>query len=899
MAFFDWLVRLCPADFRARFEQGMRFGFEHEAAAARRRGRLALVTFWIAAAGELLWLALVLRAQALWSARRAVVDGVRIMQSNFAMDWRDAWRALRATPLVTTVAITSLALGIGATTALFSVYNALALKSLPVADADRLALLEEGSWGNPLWEAVRAEQTTIGAGAFAWSAESFDISTTETTEFVDGIYASGSMFNVLGVRAMLGRTFDERDDEHGAGAEGPVAVISHALWIARYAGAGDVIGRPLRINGIPFTIVGVTPPGFFGPDVGRSADVMIPLGTERNIAAAESKLTHRRSSWLNIMIKLRPGQSLEDGAARARALQPRLRLEVMPDGISADARESFLTDPWTLVSAASGRSPLRSQFVKPLTTVLAVVGVVLIIACANLASLLLARALARRRELSVRLALGASRWQLSRQLFVESLMLAGIGAVLGLLYAQWGSQFLVQQLSTWESQPRLDLALDWRVLGFTASVALATSLLFGVAPVAGLSGVSPHDAVRDEGRAIAGGHGGRLRGGLVVVQVALSLTLVVCAGLLTRTYVALTTRDAGFRRSEVAIISAELESTQVPVEERAAAFERMRLSAASVPGVASAVASYRTPVEDRGWNTPVANADGSPPARGTRVSWVNAVSPGWFDTFGITLVEGRDFDARDRRGTPRVAVVSRAFARRLLNTEHPVGRTFRVAAEGPTPEFEVVGLVEDAVYRSLRAPMSPTMYVPLLQWDDPSTSAAISVRARAGTPVTLSRAVAQAMTREVPAARLSLRSLSDQLEAALIRERLMARLAAFFGLLATGLAALGIYGVTTHAVGRRRREIGIRMALGADPHRVVRLVMRRLVVLLAIGLVLGAAASLWAAGLLSTLLYGVEPRDLGTLLVSGLFLGSAGLLAGWLPARRAARFDPTITLRDA
>ena len=887
MSLFGALLRLYPRAFRARFEAGMRYAFARDLDAARVRGTFAVIVFWIASVSDLLWHALCERA-----------PGRRYMRSAFTTDWRDAYRSLRSAPIVTAVAILSLALGVGANTTLFTVLNGLSLKSLPVRDADRLALLEPGSWTNRVWEAIRDDPQAYGAGAFAWSAEEFDISPTHTTDIVDGLYASASMFDVLGLRMTRGRPFTALDDQHGGGPAGPVAVISHGFWMSRFGGAGDVIGRMLHVERVPFTIVGVAPKGFFGPDVGRSADILLPLGTELNVSGTDSSLVHPRSWWLNIAVTLRPGETLEEGTTRMRALQPRVRLTAMPPDADTETRDSFLTDPFVLEPAGAGRSPLRGQYAKPLTIILIVVALVLVIACANIASLLLARALSRRRELSLRLALGASRMRIARQFLAESLMIAGTAAGLGLIVANWGGRLLVAQLGTFNSRPHLDLALDWRVLLFTAAVGLGTLLLFGLAPMAGLSGVSPHDAMKDGPRGSARERTLGFRSGLVVLQVALSLAIVVTAGLFTRTYVLLQTRDAGFSRDNVLIVTANLEPTGIPPAARAQAFTRLAEAAAAAPGVSSAVVSYTTPIGGRGWNTRIANPDGSATNARTRVSWVNAVSPGWFDTFGVKLIEGRDVASSDGPGAPRVAIVNRAFAARFLGTAHPVGMSFLELQPRQAPQrFDVIGLVEDSAYRSLRAAMAPSMYVPMQQSEATST-AAVSIRAAGGNPESLTHVIAGVLGREQPRASFSFRSFSDQLNAALTLERLLARLSLFFGMLALMLAGVGIYGVAAYAVSRRRREIGIRMALGADAGRVVRLVVRRLTALVGIGVVLGAGVSLWAARFVSTLLYGLEPRDTATFLSAAAILLAVGLIAGWLPARRAARLDPTIVLRD-
>jgi putative ABC transport system permease protein len=817
---------------------------------------------------------------------------------------RDGVRSLKAAPVVSAVAILSLALGIGANTAMFSILDSLILRSLPVKEPQALVMVGQlpngrTSWTNPIWEAIR-DRPELYDGAFAWAGTRFNLAKGGRAEFVDGVWTSGAYFDVLGVPAILGRTWTAEDDRRGGGPNGPVAVISYAFWQRRFGGAADVIGQSLTVEQVPFTIVGVAAPGFFGIDVGRTFDVAIPIGTEPLIRGKESSLDRRSNWWLNIMMRLRPGQSLDQAEIGLRGVQAQIRGETMPQNWREEDKQTYLREALMLDPAATGSSGLRARYQRPLTTIMVVVGLVLLIACANIANLLLARATARRHELSVRLALGASRGRLARQLLSESLVLSALGAVLGLAFAQWFSKLLVRQLSTATNNVYLEMSLDWRVLTFTAAVAIGTAVLFGTFPALRATRVQPNDAIKEQGRGVVGQSRFGLGNVLVVVQVALSLILIVAAGLFLRTFASLASRDLGFDRERVLITSVNMQPLQLEPDARWDHLARLRTAAMSTPGVQFAALSSVTPVSGSRWNVRLELLDGKPIELADRMSYVNAVTPDWFSTYGTRFIAGRDFTDRDGPGAPTVAIVNEAFARKFTSGVNPIGRRVREPARpgSPNPELEIVGYVADASYHSLREPVPPTMYLPFLQNTSPPSFTSISVRAAAGSPALLTRALAAALTDVNPGIALTFRPLADQVDAALTQERLVAMLSGFFGGLALLLAGLGLYGVTSYAVSRRRTEIGIRMALGAAPSGVVAMVLGRVAILVALGVALGAGASLWASRFVATLLYGLQPRDPATLVGAALVLGAIGALAGWIPARRAARIDPARVLRE-
>jgi predicted permease len=811
-----------------------------------------------------------------------------------ASTFRFTWRSLRSTPLVSAVAILSLALGIGANTALFSIFNGLLLTPLPVRDPGRLAVLTGGSWTYPIWEAVREQSGSVFDGTFAWSPQRFDLSSGGETAFVDGAYASGGLFDVLAVPASRGRMLTPADDIVGAPA---TAVISHRFWQQHFASAGDAVGRMLTLDRVPFTIVGVMPAGFFGPDVGRAADVMIPFGTEPLLRGGGSGLRERSWWWLEIMVRMKADQSIEQATAALRAAQPQIRAATLP-GWSADMLARYLDEPFTLAPAATGRSELRGRFQTPLGAMIGAVALLLLVACANIANLLLARALGRRRELSVRLALGASRWQLARLLLAESVTISVAGALLGLVVAKWGAALLVQQFGTWRSTVFLELSLDWRVLTFTALLAGVTAMAAGVAPALSVNRVAPSDALREASRGIAGDRRVGVRGIFVVLQVALSLVLVVGAGLFVRTFSSLARTPLGFTPAPLTVVTVTLPpspSNAAPDELRTARLgvvERLRTAAAEVPGVRSAGVSHLTPLSGSSWNNGVGDAGTPDPSR---MTWLNAVTPGWFDTMGMRLVGGRDFTAADRLGGARVAVINETFARRFLPGQPPVGQTVRIAG---TP-YEIVGYIADAVYRSPREGMIPTMFVPFGQRSQIGTSFSLTV-AIAGTSqrAVIRQALVTALRAADPSVAFTFRTFDEFVDAMIVQERLVAMLSAFFGGLALLLAGVGLYGVVSHGVNGRRAEIGLRLALGANRSGVMWLVFGRVGLLVGAGVAAGLVLSIWASRFVQAMLFQLDAQDPVTFSSAAVTLVLVAAAAAWIPARRAARLDPAIVLRD-
>jgi predicted permease len=516
---------------------------------------------------------------------------------------------------------------------------------------------------------------------------------------------------------------------------------------------------------------------------------------------------------------------------------------------------------------------------------------------------MLARASGRRHELTMRLALGASRARLARQLLTESLLLSLLGALVGLGFARWGSALLVSQFSTSRDPLILDLSLDWRVLGFTAGIAVLTALLFGVAPAMTTRRLAPMDALKEQGRSRTGGRHS-LASPLVVVQIALSLVLVVGAGLFMRTFASLATMPLGFDRDSVLLVELDVQRSRLPQERRAELYARLAEAAARVPGVARAATSLLTPVSGMGWNNAFEIPNQPNLSIRQRLAFLNAVTPGWHSVYGTRLTAGREFTAADRAESPRVAIVNQAYVKKFLHAGNALGQTVQQSdgeGRGPRPPAsEIVGVVEDAAYRNLRDPMPPTVYLPMAQLPPDSVfpNGAVGVRATAGSPTLLIRGLSEALSAVDPDVSMSFRPLKDQVDARLVRERVLALLGGFFGALALLLAGVGLYGVTSYAVTLRRAEIGVRMALGADVSRVLRLVLGRAAWLVAFGVAIGTGLSLWLARFVSALLFGLEPRDVTTLVTGVAMMAAVGTVAAFLPAWRAARIDPVEVLRE-
>jgi putative ABC transport system permease protein len=855
-------------------------------------------------------------------------------------DIRYGLRQLRRSPGFTAVAVLTLALGVGANTAIFSLIDAVMLRMLPVEKPEELFQVQYSdpdsgggastTFTNPLWEQVRDHQDVF-SGAFAWSnKDTFELAEGGAGRVASGIWVSGGFLGTLGLRPVAGRLIAASDDRRGCPA---VAVLSYGFWQDHYGGAKSAKGSMLSLRNHPFEVIGVAPRRFYGMEVGERFDVALPICAAAIFDGKESRLDNIDNGgfwWLNVGGRIRPNVSMRQLATRLKNLSPRI---FVPENASPDERQALSKMTLAAIPAATGISALRHQFSQPLQVLMAMVGLMLLIACANLASLALARGAARHSEIAVRRALGASRSRLVRQLLTECGLLALAGALLGLLFAHWSAALLARFVSTAQNATFLDLSLDGRILGFVLAVTVLTALLFGLLPALQSTRVSLNSAIKGSFYPEAGRYL-RFRGRKWIAgsQVALSLVLLVTAGLLLRSFVKLVTLNIGFDRDNVLLVVADLKTAKVPPERQLATYEEIEERLSALPGITSVGRSEMTPICDgewvdnsvhTAWMKPSSVLKENPhfPGDGGFAGWShngkeyfvykNYTSPGYLPTLRMPLLAGRNFTSADMRPSSAVAIVNETFARRFFPHLNPVGRTYLVGL--PPRPVEVVGLIEDFKYYSLREEALPTAFLPVSQLP-PEFGESETFELRTAIPplalISSARAAVADVSATIP---LKFHTLADQVNDSLVQDRLVALLSGFFGALALLLAMIGMYGTFNYLVTQRQTEFGIRMALGGRPGWILALVMSDLGTVLAAGLAAGIAMSLAATRLLqhtwtaprgnldpkaaAGLLFGLSPRDPLTMIGAAAILSAVALVAGYLPARRATRVDPIVALR--
>jgi putative ABC transport system permease protein len=809
-------------------------------------------------------------------------------------DIRDGLRQWRRAPLMTAVALASLGLGIGANLALFSLVAAVHFTPLPVRAPERLARIvtDRGEYAlqNIVWEYVRREQA-IFEGVAGAAAARLNLASDGESRFSQALYVTGEFFDVIGVPMARGRGLTPADDRAGAA---PVAVISHAFWQRELGAREDAVGRTVDVERERITIVGVTAPAVFGIEVGRRTDLYLPAAVEPLLAGAESRASHPAVHWLQMFGRLHQDQTTAQATAALRGWQPALREATIPPETPA---RQHLSDPLEVVSASTGVSFLRRDFGRPLLLLLGAVGLVLLVACANLAALVLARFTDRQRELVVRRALGASRVQLVRSLMTETLLLGVTGAALGMALAVWLTELMVPWLASPLDRgivPHLAVGLDWRLVSAAAALALATSLAAGLAPAIAAARVAPLGALTSASRGSSAGRGpARTLRLLVAVQIALSLVLVSAAALLARSFVALTSQPTAVDGDRVLLASLNGPLfAEHPLETQARIDELLRRLEA-IPGVDAASASTLTPLSGIIMLTPVtASGFASDDPRDANAA-ANRITPRFLEVFGTRLLAGRPFDERDGPDAPRVAIVNTAFVERYLpDLESAVGQVVQLRGR----DTEIVGVVATGRYMNVREPERRFVYVPLAQFLGPQPQP-VRFAVRSAMPDALRGPVVQAVRAFDPALTVEFRTLADEIATSSNRERLLAWLGSLFAVLALTMAAIGLYGAFAYMVARRRLEFGIRVALGADRLAILRLVLCDAAIVLVAGAAVGLAAAVASGRFLEALLFDVQPRDPAMLALALLVVTLVAAVSSYLPARTAAAANPAEGLR--
>ena len=851
----------------------------------------------------------------------------RIGMGSLGQDLRYGVRLLFNNKGFTAVTVLSLALGIGANTAIFSLINAVMLRMLPVKDPQQLVLFSlvgpgrtSNNFNYPLFERLRENLHSFTGLIAANSVSGLRMTASEAgaspeVDTVQQAQVSGNYFSVLGVQAVAGRVL--ADDDESASDLQPLAVISYDFWKRRFGLDPAVVGKKITLNEFPFTIVGVTPPGFFGFEVGRKPDLWWPLRAVPLVFPGNQSLKLRGHWWLRVIGRLQPGASVAQGRQELDLIVKQQAAEIIAEEPprSESTLRYFKELRLELEAGATGWTTLRAQFKQPLLILMAAVGLVLLTACANVANLLLARASRRRKEIAIRMALGAGRWRIIRQLLTESMLLAVAGGVLGLLVAQWGTGVLIAYLPS-QQTAGLSLAPDTGVLGFTFAVSLLTGILFGLAPALQSTRFNLITSLKNQGGSSAGRSPLAANKILVITQVALSLLLLVGAGLFVRSLQKLRTVDTGFDRENLVQFNID-PGGRLDATRRLSLYKEALERLEALPGVRSASLLSFPLLSGSSITNRIAVPGRASQADEDAVCHQLWVGPKFLETMGIPLLLGRDFTAQDERRpdqlrtdgvkdstqiaapavAPLFAVINQSMARHFFPNEDPIGKRFTYD-EGSAKErpFQVIGVVKDAKYETLREPARKTFYVPYFQQPN-NNDQTFQLRVfgdLSGLGAALEHAVQQIDSKLHV---VGLQTMNNLVDRSLIQERFIAQIAGFFSLVALLLAGVGLYGIMSHTVTSRTNEIGIRMALGAQRSRVVWMVLRETMLLVAIGSVIGLGATIPTTRLIESLLFGLTPTDPATMAFGALMLLAVAAVASYLPARRASNVDPMAALR--
>jgi len=814
----------------------------------------------------------------------------------------------------TAVAVLSLALGIGANTAIFSLIDALMLRALPVQEPERLVLFGKAEsvgidigfpnsssdlFSYPTYREVRQRNQVFSdvAAVHSFTSRVHGVvhagGSTGDLEQIKAQMVSGTYFSVLGLNAILGRALTPDDDVTPGGH--PVVVASHSWWQRRFAGNPSVIGTAITIDKTSYTIVGVAPKEFFGTTVGDSPDIWVPLAMEEQLPPGWKGYDDRMFQSLYLIGRLKPGIGVEQAGAEANLLFKQLLLEYSGPQPSAERLQDIEQARIELTPAGRGISELRKEFSLPLKILMVVVGVVLLIACANIANLLMARATARRQEFTVRVALGASPARIGRQLLTESLLLALLGGAAGILLGSWGSSALVSMVSTGPQVLPLNVEPDLRVLAFTLIVSMVSAVVFGTAPALRASRVELSASLRSNRASSSPMTRSLLGKTLLASQVALSLLLLVGAGLFVRTLVNLQRVDTGFNQDHVLLFQIDTDSIGYKEDSRLVKlYKDVEEKVSLIPGVRAASFSMFA-FNQGGWTSPASTRGDSSSAHTEQRVRHNSVGPDFFSAMGLPLLSGRGFGAQDTETSPKVAVISEALADRLFPGASALGKRFGRGGPAHSEDIEVVGVVKDAKYEDLMEEQRAMAYYPYTQSIQYLSNFEVNFSGEAGAIVGETQRAIKDVNRDLPIVEAV--RMSEQVGRSLVQQKLIARLSSFFGLLALLLACIGLFGIMSYSVAKRTNEIGIRMALGAGRGDVLRLVMREGLAPVLIGVGIGLPAAYAGARLITSLLFGLTPADPLTICVATMLLLAVAALAGYLPARKASRVDPITALR--
>ncbi|HXV64240.1 MAG TPA: ABC transporter permease [Vicinamibacteria bacterium] len=831
------------------------------------------------------------------------------MMTTFLRDLRFALRSLGKAPALTAVAVVSLGLGIGANTAVFTLFDQVLLRSLPVQDPGALVMVAtrgthigsnrgSNSVSYPMYKDYR-ERNEVFDGVLCRRGEVVNVAFKESTERAEAEMASGNYFEVLGIRPAWGRLFT-MDDETAPGAN-PVVVLSYDYWSTRFGADRSVVGQPIRVNGTPMTIVGVVAPRFHGLSLGRRPQLYVPVTMKKQVTPSWDDLDDRRSRWVQVFARLRPGVTLERAESSIGTLYKQIIAVEVEDSYFADVseygRERFLESHAIVIPGSQGYSNMRQTLEMPLRLLMILVGLVLLISCANVSNLMVAKATSRTKEIAMRLALGAGRRRILKQLLVESLVLAIAGGALGLLVATIAGHGLIALAPTEQARTSLSAVPDARVLTFTLVVSMVAALGFGLLPALQATRTDLVSTIKHQSGAATGVGGTRLRKALVVFQVFVALLLLLGSALFVQSLVNLHDVDPGFRATNLVRFKLDPMMSGYDVARTKRFFADLRDSLEALPGVESAGLAVVAIMEGDEWDSTV-NVEGYEAADGENMNpHFNAISPGYFETLGLAIEAGRDFDARDADGSKKVVAVNRTFAEKYFEDGNALGYHIGFGGGiGDVPDMEIVAIVQDAKYEDLRDEIPRQVFVAYAQ-NDWATEMTTYVRTSLPSKAIFD-AIRQAVRRlDATMPIFDMNSMEDQLDQSLSVERLVAFLSTAFGVLATVLAFVGLYGVTAFGVARRAPEIGLRMALGAEANAVVRMVLREVFSLVAVGVALALPVAWWLSELVRSQLYGVAPRDPWTMALATIALVAVAFLAGSVPAMRASRLSPVSVLR--